>query len=225
MRPWLRGIPSVRAEVRCEGEAHLVVWRRGSLGVAHHDLAAEETLGALGGLTAGEEPACLRVVRAWRVGRTDPGPNPQVYLSAGQARVVRAGVPPSLPETLRRLRLLIPSLRLGPAGMVALDVGTRAQPGLSTTVPPGEGLAVHGEPDGAPRLARHRGRPLLVLGHRWLTHVWARELEVVDDRFVVDANTRPGQDGRLGVTVLSWDGGGPRLVADRLVPRSPGAAR
>jgi hypothetical protein len=68
----------------------------------------------------------------------------------------------------------------------------------------------------APRLRGHGNRVQLVLPARWSVNVWARGLEVVEGRFVVDAATRPGRDGRLDALLLEWNEDEPSLATHRL---------
>lgn len=222
---WQRGAPAVRARVGCQGVDHVVVWRRGALALAHHDLAAEEALAALGG----EPPRCLEVVRAWRAGMVEPAPPPSVFVSAGPkgrapvAHVFPRGAPPVLPEPLRRTRLLTLLLGRSLSWTQRGEVGARAYAPLASLRVPGRDLAVVGGATG-PSLGSVRDQHLLTLPVRWLTHVWARELEVCDGRFVADAARSPGADGRLRAVVLQWDGDTPALVERRLVPEA-GARR
>ena len=216
---WQRAAPVVRAHVSCHGDDHVVVWRRGGLALAHHDLAAEEALAAFGG----QPPRCLEVVQAWRGGLVEPAPPPAVHFSAGpkgRAPVAhvfqRAGRPP-LPEPLRRIRLLTLLLGRSLSWTQRGEVGARAYAPLSSLRAPGRELAVVGGVDG-PSLGVGRDQHLLTLPVRWLTHVWARELEVVEGQFVADAARAPGADGRLRLVVLAWEGGNPKLVERRLAP-------
>jgi len=214
---WQRAAPVVRAIVACQGAEHVVVWRRGALALAHHDLAAEEALAAFGG----EPPQCIEVVRAWRAGLTDPTPPPAVFFSAGAkgsapvAHVVPRGGKPLLPEPLRRTRLLTMMLGRSLSWTMRGEVGARAYAPLASLRVPGRDLAVVGGSDG-PELGVVRDQHLLTLPVRWLTHVWARELEVADGCFVADAARRPGPDGRLRLVVLAWDGATPSLVDRRV---------
>ena len=216
---WQRAAPAVRAHVACLGADHVVVWRRGALALAHHDLAAEEALVALGG----EPPPCLEVVRAWRAGLVEPAPPPAVHFSSGPkgrspvAHVYPRGAAPILPEPLRRTRLLTLLLGRSLSWTQRGEVGARAYAPLASLRVPGRDLAVVGGADG-PALGVVRGQHLLTLPVRWLTHVWARELEVADGRFVADAARAPGADGQLRVVVLDWDDGTPKLVERRLPP-------
>jgi hypothetical protein len=96
----------------CSGTEHELRWREGRLALPDHDdVAAEVTLGALGGST----PSCLRVADAWSALDDDPvlvtlGRRP------GEADIGLAGSPPgSIPgartieaeEPTRRDRLLL----------------------------------------------------------------------------------------------------------------------
>jgi hypothetical protein len=213
---WQRSAPTVRALVACGGDEHEVLWRRGALTTAHHDLRGEEAMAALGG----EVPACLDIVRAWRAGRVEAAPTPWVWFAHGQgknrltARVRPQGDAP-LPEPLRRTRLLTLQLGRSLSRDTAGEVAARAQPALVAVLPRGAELAVQGGP-GAAHLARHRNRPLLVLPPRWLTHVWARSLDVVGGVFVADAARSPGADGLIEVTALAWEDGYPVLERRRV---------
>jgi hypothetical protein len=209
----------VRALVACQGVEHLVVWRRGALALVHHDLAAEEALAAFGG----EPPRCLEVVRAWRAGLVDAAPPPSVFFSSGAkgrapvAHVVRRGAGPALPEPLRRTRQLTIQLGRSLSWTLRGEVGARAYAPLASLRVPGRDLAVVGGLEG-PALGTIRDQHLLTLPVRWLTHVWARQMEVADGCFVADAARSPGADGRLRLVVLQWDGPTPALVERRLAP-------
>lgn len=214
---WQRASPVVRAVVACQGAEHLVVWRRGALALAHHDLAAEEALAALGG----SPPRCVEVIRAWRAGEVDAAPPPLVFFSSGAkghapvAHVVQRGRTPVLPEALRRTRLL--TLLLGRSLSVtsAGEVAARAYAPLAASRTRGQDLAVVGGTDG-PSLRIVREQHLLTLPVRWLASVWARQLEVVDGCFVADAARARGADGRLRLVVLEWEGPNPALVERRV---------
>lgn len=214
---WQRAAPVIRSHVVCKGADHVVVWRRGALALAHHDLAAEEALAALGG----EPPRCLEVVRAWRAGLVEAAAAPAVFFSAGAkgrkpvAHVVRGGGAPALPEPLRRIRLLTLLLGRSLSWTQRGEVGARAYGPLASLRVPGRDLAVVGGAEG-PSLSTIRGQHLVTLPVRWLTHVWARELEVVDGTFVTDAARRQGPDGRLRLVVLEWEGPTPSLVERRV---------
>jgi hypothetical protein len=58
---WCDGLPDVTAEFHCGGQRHRIVWRRGKLVLADHDLLAERTLTVLGC----EAPLCVEVLDAW----------------------------------------------------------------------------------------------------------------------------------------------------------------
>jgi hypothetical protein len=58
---WYEGLADVTAELPCGGQPHRIVWRRGKLVLADHDLLAERTLMALGS----EPPLCVEVLDAW----------------------------------------------------------------------------------------------------------------------------------------------------------------
>lgn len=214
---WQRAAPVVRAVVACEGSEHLVVWRRGALALAHHDLAAEEALAGFGG----EAPPCLDVVRAWRAGLVEATPPPHVLFSASPrgrapvAHVFHRGRSQVLPEPLRRTRLLTLLLGRSLSSTVQGEVAARAYPPLASLRVPGRDLAVVGG-SGGPTLGAIRDQPLLTLPVRWLSHVWARGLEVSDGCFVADASRAPGADGRLRLVVLRWDGPTPSLVERRV---------
>jgi hypothetical protein len=181
----------------------LIVWRRGSLACVHHDLVREQVLAALGG------PAvpCIEVVRLWREAAVRERAPDHVYFSRRKVHLVHLfSRKPVLPPLLRRLRLLTLEHHD--------DVVRRAEPALRSSVPAGVPMAV--TVGAAPRLRGYGQRVQLVLPARWSANVWARGLEVVDGRFVVDAATRPGRDGRLDVVVLDWNEDEPSLSSRRL---------
>jgi hypothetical protein len=96
----------VRVAIDCGGEAHTISWRRGGLVLEHHDVAADEVLVALGG----DVPACLEVLRSWRLGYIEeepPAPAAGLVRSLSSvARWMSGGAPRPvvLPEPLRRMR-------------------------------------------------------------------------------------------------------------------------
>lgn len=59
---WYEGLPTVTAEIACEGQGHRITWRRGKVVLEDHDLRGEQSLAALGG----KPPLCLEVLEAWR---------------------------------------------------------------------------------------------------------------------------------------------------------------
>jgi len=62
-RRWCAGLPAVTAELHCGGQPHRILWRRGRIVLADHDLVAERSLMALGS----EPPVCVEVLQAWRM--------------------------------------------------------------------------------------------------------------------------------------------------------------
>lgn len=205
---WHRRAPTVRETVVCGDEEHVVVWRRGALAAAHHDLAGEELLVALGA----DRSACLEVVRGWRAGKVEPARPPGMTFykltpqSAPVAHMVRSQ-PQVLPEQLRRVRMITlaggrdgaegPEPLLLDRARAALRASTLRRLSLEASVG-----------TGAPALVERKGRHQLVLSHRWLTHVWARQLELVDGGFTLDAASRPGADGLTAMRVVLWGGHG-----------------
>jgi hypothetical protein len=104
---WVRGVPSVRVALRCQRETHHVLWRRGALVLEDHDATADAVVVALGG----EAPACLEVLRSWRLGYVEQEPpNEAAGLVRSLSSLARwmsgtsGGQPVVLPEPLRRLR-------------------------------------------------------------------------------------------------------------------------
>lgn len=59
---WYEGLPDVTAQFDCGGQPHHIVWHRGKLVLADHDVLSERLLVALGS----EPPLCLEVLDAWR---------------------------------------------------------------------------------------------------------------------------------------------------------------
>lgn len=103
---WPRRVPPLRVPVICDGQCHTVLWKRGRLALVDHDAAADAVVVALGG----EAPACLEVLRSWRLGYIEEQPP---TASTGLLRTLSSmgrwmsGGGPSpvvLPEALRRLR-------------------------------------------------------------------------------------------------------------------------
>src|SRR5688500_17103085 len=114
-RSWARRAPAVDVPVDCDGAAHRVRYRRGSLVVVDHDVVGERSLQALGG----DEPACLAILRAWRHTNLDTVTTPE----AVRSRIRSHGRVPdwvvSLPTALdlaRRQTLLMTAERTGVAG-------------------------------------------------------------------------------------------------------------
>ena len=202
MNGWQRRAPVIRTTVPCQGAEHLIVWRRGSLALVHHDLAREQVLDALGGAPV----PCFEVVRLWREAAVHERAPDHVYFSRRRVHLVHLfRRKPVLPPPLRRIRLLT---------MAPHDAARRAEPALRSTVPARVPMAVI--VGAAASLSARGHRIQLVLPERWSANVWARGIEVVDGRFVVDASTRPGRDGRLDAVVLEWDGDEPSLARRRL---------
>jgi hypothetical protein len=84
-----------------------VFWRRGALVLEHHDATADAVMVALGG----ERPACLEVLRSWRLGYVEQEPpNEAAGLVRSLSSLARwmsgdgGRQPVVLPEPLRRLR-------------------------------------------------------------------------------------------------------------------------
>jgi hypothetical protein len=99
-------VPAVRVAVRCRRATHHVLWRRGSLVLEDHDAVADAVLVALGA----EAPACIEVLRSWRLGYVEQEPP---HEAAGLVRSLSSlarwmsgsdDEPVVLPEPLRRLR-------------------------------------------------------------------------------------------------------------------------
>jgi hypothetical protein len=104
---WPRGVPPVHVAVQCQHDVHHVFWRRGALVLEQHDATADAVVVALGG----EPPACLEVLRSWRLGYVEQEPpNDAAGLVRSLSSVARwingdeRGQPVVLPEPLRRLR-------------------------------------------------------------------------------------------------------------------------
>ena len=62
---WFHGLPSVAADIACDGERHRITWRRGRLILEDHDALAEQSLTALGA----RPPLCVELLDAWRTRR------------------------------------------------------------------------------------------------------------------------------------------------------------
>jgi hypothetical protein len=196
--------------VRCGGRDHVVVWRRGSLVPAHHDdLQAEEMLVALGA----DRPACMDVVRGWRAAMIEPAHPPWMTFfrltpTAPPVAFMERREVQVLPESLRRMRTLTVVGRWQPNEACDTMLLDRAHAALrSSSLRRHSVEAITGA--GPPTLARRRNRPVVVLQFRWLTNVWARQLEVVNGNFAIDAATRPGPDGKIAVRVVRWGDDGP----------------
>ncbi len=103
---WPRRVPPLRVAVPCSGELHTVLWKRGSLVLVDHDAAADAVVVALGGTS----PACLEVLRSWRIGYIEERP-PTASIGllrtlSSMGRWMSGGglAPVVLPEALRRMR-------------------------------------------------------------------------------------------------------------------------
>lgn len=213
---WQRRAPSIRAVVPCGDEEHVVVWRRGAIATAHHDLRGEELLVALGA----DRSPCLAVVRGWRAEQTDPARPPAMTFfrvgpnSAPVARMEHSK-PQVLPEPLRRMRILTALGRSGDDRAFDELLEQRARAALRSSTARLKSVEV--EVGGtAPAFSSRRDRPVVTLQRRWLTHVWARQLDLVEGNFAIDASARPGADGRIEVALLKPGADGLEVVIERV---------
>lgn len=228
---WPRGVAPVRARVRCSGDEHTVVWRRGALVLADHDVAADEVLVALGGA----RPACLDVQRSWRLGYIEQDPPVAsaalVRSLSSLARWMSGGGdhPAVLPEPLRRLREagVLHTWGRGLREPSASDQAQRAFLERSITRrvrdllvrqlrPLGAdrdaeidvGIGDHPEAEGRCEGTNAWARVRVPIG--WLTGVWVSGLETWQGDVVLDAADR--QPSAIAVARWEPDGGGHDLV-------------
>ena len=208
----------MRVAVRCQGETHHVLWRRGSFVLEDHDVAADAIVVALGG----ERPACLEVLRSWRLGYVE------VETPRRSADLVRAlsslagwmsggGPHPAvLPEPLRRLREASilhtwgRGLRDQRAGAESQTVFlaravTRRLAEVARVHLPSSAIELDLGVSHGPPIAEGDGRTLHVrVPPSWLTSVWVPGLESRGGGFVVAADER----GALDVVRWMPDGDG-----------------
>lgn len=204
---WHRGVPSVRVAVQCHGDIHHVVWKRGALVLEDHDAVADRVVVALGG----EPPACLEVLRSWRLGYVEVVPPREaaalVRSLSSIARWMSGGLdePVVLPEPLRRLReaSILHTWGRGlradriaeetQAQFLARTITRKVRDVALVTSPWPRQLrvavqVVDGEPS-ANVLSIDSGveRGILVqVRPSWLTHVWVPGLESIGDGLVLD---------------------------------------
>ena len=241
---WCHHVPPATATVACSGEAHRVSWRRGTLKVEDHDLAAERTMLALGG----ETPACLQVMTLWR--------NLHSWAMSGQLLLQmqsRLGPDKLLaPGDLRRvsdLGLLLTWEREWRRSRYYSEHGRLLHEQLRSRAmaPLREHLKCWLARNGSRRISKldlelgRRAQPPSVrgqmdsvgvratatLGVRWMVEVWARGLDVVDGAFVLEVSGQPVRSVPevARVRAVRWDPQGPDrwgpVAAPALVQRLP----
>jgi hypothetical protein len=231
-RRWCDRLEAVSELVECGGQRHRVSWRRGSLVVEDHDLAAERAMRALGA----ETPDCLRLVKQWRDlnhWATSTELFAQMRARLGDDRILAPG---SLGRR-HELALLLTWERAwressyygtGHERLLAEQLRSRALEPLARHLslwsgrlgspqPPTVEVKLR-RPGQAPRITgaidRFSARVTAGLGVRWVLEVWARDLAVVDDGFVLEVGPS-GSD--LGARAVRWeaqpDGGARPVVA------------
>lgn len=223
---WTRGVAPLRVAVRCQGATHHVLWRRGSVVLEDHDVAADAVVVALGGAP----PPCLEVLRSWRLGYVEVD---QPRRSAGLVRALSSlagwmsgglASPAVLPEPLRRLREAS-ILHTWGRGLRDDRAGAESQQAFlarAITRRLGDVAKVHlpaptialdlGLAHGA-AVAEGDGRGLHVrVPPSWLTTVWVPGLESRGGGFVIAADP----SGALDVVRWLPDGeGGWEVVVSR----------
>ena len=215
----------MRVAVQCLGTTHHVLWRRGSLVLEDHDVAADAIVVGLGGA----RPPCLEVLRSWRLGYVEVD-HPRRSEAFVRALSTLAGWmsgggphPAVLPEPLRRLREAsilhtwgrgLRDDRAGAASQstflqraIVRRLGDVVKLHLPTPAVNVELEVGHGAPAAAGDGCRLEVRVPPV----WLTSVWVPGLESRGGGFVIAA----GPDGTLDVVrwVPDGDGGWETVVS------------
>lgn len=240
-RRWCDRLETVSELVDCGGQRHRLSWRAGSLVVEDHDLAAERAMRALGAAT----PDCLRLLKQWRdlnhwatsaelfvqmrerlgEGRIlAPGALGRrhelallltwerawrfsSYYGAGHERLLADQLRSRALEPLTR-HVVLWSARLGCPQAPAVEVQLRR---------PGQLPQMTGAID------RFSARATAALGVRWVLEVWAREVAVVDDGFVLEVAP---SGSALGAKAVRWeeqpDGAALPVVASARLGRDAG---
>lgn len=231
---WYHAVDPVSATVDCNGEEHRVVWQRGKLSLADHDLGAERTMLVFGG----EPCTCLRVLEMWR---QQFGMPPEAFTQMDTWLGDNAYLAPAPLAPVRELamvlgwerawrksaflhrkqaRLLDEELRhraLRPLRehltAARSGIGARMVSGVEVAVVPSDQWpTLEGKVEGIGIRARAR------LRGRWVVDVWSRGLAVVDGAFVLDVvEARRADD--LDVLAVRWRGRGPSAAPYATVVR------
>lgn len=237
---WTRRVPTLQVPVTCSGQRHTVLWKRGSLVVVDHDVAADAVVVALGG----DAPACLEVLRSWRIGYIEEQPPTastgllRTLSSLGRWMGGGGPAPVVLPEPLRRMREVSilhtwgRGLRDGRAGNDAQDdfleraVARRIRDLIDPQL-----FAVYGtwphDRDVDVVINPDRSAPISVSGRAslegidavleipvtWITSVWVPGLEVLRGGLLLDVDRRTPASALVARWLADGEGGW-ILVAD-----------
>ncbi len=218
-RSWADGVAPAGVEVACEGEIHQLLWRAGELlAPAHPDLEAARALAGLGGAPC----RCLELLDAWDACSRDPrvlvvGPRGSDAVPAWpdspgrRARLARSVKADPLTAILslgdqlpRRLvatvadRIADEPIHPALFPMVHNAVFARVRNAVHRwqrrTLPE---VVLELIPGGAPRSLSGSPDTSIVarLPLRWLTDVWAPDLDVVSGQFTLAARSVQSPDG------------------------------
>ncbi len=217
---WYDALPQATVVVKCGGEDHRVVWRRGKLVLEAHDLAAERGMLAFGG----ELCPCMRVLEMWVEQFRMP---PELFVQLRKWLGPNADLAPVEFELQRRLGMILGWERSWRRAsyvdqqqerLLAAELKDRALPALRhhlnawkprtgarvisgcqvAVVPAAAPATVEGTTDGVAMKAAAR------LHGRWLVDVWPRGIATVDDAFVIavlDAHS----DDDVHVRAAGWE--------------------
>lgn len=215
-------------------------WRRGSLVTEDHDLAAERTMRALGA----ETPDCLRLLKQWRdlnSWATSTELFSQMRSRLGPEHILAPGALGQRHELALLLtwerawrassyygegheRLLLEQLRARATEPLTRHLslwssrfGGRQAPSVEVKLRrPGQAPRLTGTVD------RFSARVTAGLGVRWVLEVWARDLAVVDDGFVLElAPSARGATARAVRWEAQGDGGARPVVVPARLGRDP----
>ncbi|HEV2810533.1 MAG TPA: hypothetical protein VGV93_09095 [Acidimicrobiales bacterium] len=226
--------------VECSGERHRISWRGGSLVLEDHDLTAERTMRALGA----ETPDCLRLLKQWRdvnSWATSTELYVQMRARLGPERILAPGALGERHELALLLtwerawralsfhapgheRLLADQLQARAAepltqhlSLWSQRLGCRQLPSIEVKLQ---------RPGQTPRMVgainRLTARLTVGLGVRWVLEVWARDLAVVDDGFVLEVTPGAGPVARAIRWEPQSDGGARPVVGTARLGRSAG---
>jgi len=220
--------------VECSGERHRVSWRGGSLVVEDHDLTAERTMRALGGVT----PDCLRLLKQWRDLNTW-ATSTELYVQMRTRLGAEHILAPGALGQRHELALLLTWERAwrmssyygeGHERLLSEQLSTRATEPLTRHLAlwsarlgglqaPSVEVKLR-RPGQAPRMTgaidRFSARVTAGLGVRWILEVWARGLAVVDDGFVLEVTSASGLARAVRWEAQSDGGARPVVNAARL---------
>lgn len=225
---WYEHVPTATGVVACDGDQHRLVWQRGKVKLADHDLGGERAMLVLGG----EPCACLRALRLWG---DQFGMPPEVFGRMQSWLGPEAALAPAelhLPRTLGMLLswerawkaqgyftkqgkliereltgIAVPVLRAHVNAARDEHRCRSVRPVELTVVPAGRPLRLEG------RMDRISATVQATLSTDWAVDVWARGIAVVDRAFVL-AVTGEAAGGGAEVLAARWiaEGSGARPV-------------